>query len=749
MTQAPTALYSAQDALPADAAQRNRCPLLKEYAQERAARWKARLVLFAIGCFIASFALDPRIVAIAFLLAVGGDWLDSHILRTHVRRLIDAGRLRPAQRLAVISSAIQGGAFVASIAVFYFAELEEADLLFVVGALCIGAVNATIALPKNPATAICRLFFYASAPFVLMGVHALQLGSFEPFYLIRASSVMLMFCLCYMFIAFSKAGLENARITQDLRQQRAEMKAVTARLQEQQTEMRQLSLVARNANDCVIISDKNRHIVWVNDAFTRITGFSLAEAKGQAIVDLLTGNIEELRSYKPIEDAVAAGRAFRGELQNVTKDGRRIWVDVNLFPIRDEAGEVEFFVSIERDVTEARQLAQDMVTAREAAEQGARTKAEFLANMSHEIRTPLSGVIGMADLLAETQLDTEQARFTETIRGSSMSLMAIINDILDLSKLDAGRMQLHPVVFSPHACIKETLDLLSPAADDKGLVITFNVGESTPDYVKADDGRIRQVLTNILGNAIKFTDTGGVDVMLRHTCDANGRRLICKVSDTGIGIPKDQQDKIFDHFTQAEAATSRKFGGTGLGLSITRHILDVMGGSIMVESEPGEGATFCVEIPYEDVEQSELSPMQAANTDVPAQIEPGLRILVAEDNQTNRFLMKKYLKDQPLELAFAEDGQEAVEMVEGFAPNLIFMDMSMPRLNGVEATKAIRKMAIAQPTIVALTAHAFDGEMQACLDAGMDEFLTKPLRKVQLLNWIADHQKNGQITGAA
>lgn len=747
MRQSLTASYSERGS--AAAAYAKRCRLLAEYVDERVSQLRTRLLLFLVGCLIAGLAVEPQVVLISFILFVVGDVSDSFVLKTYVRPQAIAGQFESGQRLAVISSAIQGASFVTGVAVFYFAELEDADLLFVIGALCIGAVNATIALPKNPAVAIIRLVFYATAPLVLMGAHALQVQSWEPFSLVRPSSVMLMLCIFYMFVAFSRAGLENFRIAEDLRQQGAELKAVTKRMEEQQTEMRQLSLVARNANDSVIISDKERRIVWVNDAFTRITGFSMAEAQGQLIVDLLTGNDAALRHYQPIEDAVAAGRAFRGELQNVTQDGRRIWMDVNLFPARDETGEVEFFISIERDVTAARQLAKDMEAAREAAEQGARTKAQFLANMSHEIRTPLTGIIGMSDLLSETKLDVEQGRFLETIRGSSVSLLAIINDILDLSKLDAGRMELHPVTFSPHGCLKETMDLLSPAADSKGLKITLSVDDSLPDFVKADDGRIRQVVTNVLGNAIKFTDKGRVDVVLSHDDSADGSQLLLKVSDTGVGISKEQQAHIFDHFTQAEASTTRKFGGTGLGLSITRHILNVMGGSIQVQSEPGVGSTFSIEIPYEEAETGGIPLPEVANTDAPLTIEPGLRVLVAEDNKTNQFLLQKYLAGQPVELSFANDGLEAVAAVESFAPDLIFMDMSMPNMNGLEATLAIRKMAIAQPTIVALTAHAFEGEMQACLDAGMDDFLTKPLRKATLINWIAEHQKNGTFTGAA
>lgn len=723
--------------------------LLSEYAAERSAGFLLRLLSYGFACGVAAVLVGAAQALLAFVVLVVSDVLDCVVLGRYVQRLLDKGQLRQAQRLASLTSALQGLALTIALALYYFSPTVEGNILIVFGLMGIGAVNAAIALPKNPMVAVSRLVFYGGAPYVFIAIEALRERSFAPLLAPEAAGLILALCMAYMFIAFTRFGLENFLIRQDLEEQRSERRAVTARLQDQQTEMRRLSLVARNANDSVIFTDKSRRILWVNHAFTTVTGFTAEEAIGQHVGELLAGDISGLPEVHPIEEAVARGEGFRGDFENTRKDGRRIWVDVNLFPIVDEAGGVDFFVSIERDVTEARQLATDMAQAREEAEHAARAKADFLANMSHEIRTPLTGVIGMADLLAETDLDAEQTRFTETIRGSSLALMAIINDILDLSKLDAGRMELHPVVFAPQDCVKETMKLLSPSADSKGLAITYSADPSIPAYVKADDGRIRQVLTNILGNAIKFTDAGGVDVRLSHRGAGARARLVCTVSDTGIGIAKSQQEQIFDHFTQAEADTTRKFGGTGLGLSITRHILDVMGGQISVESEPGAGATFSFEIPYEPAQPDEIRTLTGAHVLGAGKIVPGLRILVAEDNQTNRFLLKKYLKDQPIDLVFAHDGVEAVEAVERMVPDLIFMDMSMPRMTGVEATKAIRKLAIAQPTIVALTAHAFDEEMQDCLDAGMDAFLTKPLRKATLLNWIASYQQTGLVTGAA
>ncbi len=718
---------------------RTRRKLLLSYADERVSRLSVRLVLYTLGCSIGYYAVDFIPALLSYIILLTGDAIDCLVLRTVVRREALVGSLKRGQRWATSTSALQGITVVAGVSVYYFKLGDNANILFVIGALGLGAVNAAIVLPKNPTAAFTRLTFYIMAPFLYVGLQALWSNSWKPFVMMDVAGTMLVFCMLYMFLAFTKSGLSNFRITQDLERQKAEMKAMYARMDRDRTELQQLSLVARNANDSVIITDRERRIVWVNDAFTRVTGFSFAEAKGTVIADLLTGADQALKAINTIDLAVEAGQPFRGEVQNVTRDGRKIWLDVNLFPIQGADGEPEFFVSIERDVTESRKLAVQMGQARQAAEEGARAKAEFLANMSHEIRTPLTGVIGMADLLSETNLDEEQGRYTDTIRGSSQALMAIINDILDLSKLDAGRMELHPVSFAPRACVQETLDLLTPAARSKGLELCFEVEGSAPEFVKADDGRLRQVVTNIVGNAIKFTEEGGVYLKLSHEADARGNRLVCEVADTGIGISEENQAHIFDHFTQAEAATTRKFGGTGLGLSISKHILDVMGGSISVESKEGEGATFRMAFPYEAADSATDTQIRVGEA-VPGALMPGLRVLVAEDNKTNRFLLKKYLADQPIELAFAKDGVEAVEQVQSFAPDLVFMDMSMPRMSGIEATQVIRELKIVQPSIVALTAHAFDEEMQACLDAGMDDFLTKPIRKAVLLEWMLRFQ---------
>ena len=369
-------------------------------------------------------------------------------------------------------------------------------------------------------------------------------------------------------------------------------------------------------------------------------------------------------------------------------------------------------------------------------------KAEFLANMSHEIRTPMTGIIGMADLLSETEQTKDQSDYTQIIIGASRSLLTIINDILDLSKMDAGKLQISNSTFDPRACFDETVSLLKPSAQNKGLALNLGIAPDVPTHLFADDVRLRQIATNMIGNAIKFTEHGHVDVSVwvENAQDTNtqaSHSLHFAVQDTGVGIPADKLSEIFEEFTQAESSTTRKFGGTGLGLTISRELTALMGGNVDVTSTVGEGSRFHVWVPVDVHMDAEAEPQaEAAGADAPvydALDLAGLTVLVAEDNHTNRLLISKYLEKLPLHVRFAHDGYEAVEAVLADPPDLVFMDMSMPRMSGIEATEAIRSSAVTQPRIVALTANAFEDERQACLAAGMDDFLTKPIRRDALV----------------
>ncbi|MCH5375165.1 MAG: ATP-binding protein, partial [Planctomycetes bacterium] len=552
----------------------------------------------------------------------------------------------------------------------------------------------------------------------------------------------LMFALMvYAFLAFVNGGFRrNRRHTLALVRQGRKLAETNAALLRREKEAHQLSLVAKNANDSVVLGDPDGRITWVNDAFTRITGFTADEAIGALPGDLLSGRRASPDMEQKIRTAIRNGEAVRGELQNVTKDGRSIWIETNQVPVLDAQGDVEMVVAIERDITAAKRHAKEMAEAKRAAEEGARAKAEFLATMSHEIRTPMNGVIGMADLICETRLSEEQRLYADTIRSSAMALLTIINDSLDLSKLDAEKMQLNPVAFDLEDCFKETIHLLCPQAQEKGIDLALDVDFALLRSARADDGRLRQILINLIGNAIKFTETGGVAVRASVRSEDGGFRLCVDVEDSGIGIPEDMMAHVFERFSQAEADTARRFGGTGLGLTISRLLVEKMGGRISVSSRQGVGSCFSFWIaiePVTEVPASKESHMPIARAN--AWDMDGIRILVAEDNRVNRLLISRFLRDLPVELHFAHDGHQAVIMTEQHRPDLIFMDMSMPVIDGIEATRQIRSGDGHQPVIVALTANAFDSDREICLSVGMDAFLTKPVGRADLLEAISRH----------
>ncbi len=400
----------------------------------------------------------------------------------------------------------------------------------------------------------------------------------------------------------------------------------------------------------------------------------------------------------------------------------------------------------------------DLAAAKDSAEAASRAKSDFLAVMSHEIRTPLNAILGMADLLWESPLTPEQKEYVSIFRNSGESLLNLINDILDLSKVEAGQAELEQIGFNLRNLVEKTCEIMAAKAHEKNLDLTCHISSGTPVHLTGDPFRLRQILTNLAGNAVKFTHKG--EIAINVVCENRNREipgnqetaeLLFSVRDTGIGIPLDRQDKIFESFSQADSSTTRKYGGTGLGVTICRHLAEMMGGKIWVESEPGKGSTFYFTAQFgiqHKVEQAVSSApglsqekLAGNGSDLPPAFP--LRILLVEDNKNNQALFCFYLKGTLHQTDIAENGEIGCEKYINGEYDIIFMDKEMPVMDGYEAVRKIRKWERenqVQPVpIIALTAHALKGKDKESFKAGCTDYMTKPFKKAQLLEILEKH----------
>ncbi len=637
-------------------------------------------------------------------------------------------------------------------------------------------------------------------------------------------------------------------------------------LRESQAATRKLSLVAARTDNLVMIATIDGRIEWVNESFSRVMEYTLPEVVGRNPMDFMVGPETSSRAILRIRAAMTRGRGVSTDIVNYSKSGRKYHLQLEVQPVRGNAGEIENFIAMLADITSRVETEQALRRAKAEADAASRSKSEFLASMSHEIRTPMNGVIGMTSLLLETGLTTEQQEFVNTIRISGEALLTIINDILDFSKIESGRMELEHLPFELTVCLEEALDLFAVPASTKKLELGYVIAPDVPAWILGDVTRLRQVLVNLVNNAVKFTQAGSIAIEVRRAAPrvTEPARILLEftVRDTGIGIQADRVYRLFKDFSQVDSSTTRKYGGTGLGLAICQRLCLLMGGDIHVESTLGQGSSFIFTLQTDaaalpadtglpplpaplrtgpvvviegyaitqqplrtifahwgaechvvaDIAQaleliarlpeppsllvvdyttaragagstqalaavlapqllmlpfgqtgpelSEDSPpctfiSKPLKTSVffntvaaifspearPAESAPAsgngllatefpLAVLIAEDNLVNQKVAMRFLKRLGYDADAVTNGLEALTAVKKHRYDLVLMDLQMPEMDGLEASRQIRRRVPAthQPKIVALTANALHGDREVCIAAGMDDYITKPVK---------------------
>ncbi len=497
-----------------------------------------------------------------------------------------------------------------------------------------------------------------------------------------------------------------------------------------------LSKATEQSPVSIVITNVNGTIEYINPKFTQVTGYTKKEALGRNPRFLKSG--EHNRSfYENLWNTILSGKEWKGELHNRKKDGSLYWENALISPIFNDAGEITHFIEVKEDITEKKKILSELIRAKEKAEESDRLKTAFLQNMSHEIRTPLNGILGFADLLAYGQIPPGQAKeYSRFILKSGQRLLQLINNILDISRIETGSIPLHTKAFNLHRFLRDLCGPFRLGANKKGLAFDCKLPPTESEgNIVSDSDKIGQILTNLLGNALKFTSNGGIELGFNKK---NGEILFW-VKDTGRGIAPEHRERIFERFYQADISISRDFEGAGLGLPISKGLVELLGGTIWLESEVGKGTTFFFTIPVQYPGGQEVQNNKSRISFRMAKTNPV--VLVVEDDETSFLYLKAVLSPQKIKVLRAVSGQEAIDTCrQNQDISLVLMDLKLPGMNGLEATREIKKMYPRLP-VIAQTAHAFPSDRQGAMQAGCDDFIPKPVSKELLLNVINKYMK--------
>ena len=491
----------------------------------------------------------------------------------------------------------------------------------------------------------------------------------------------------------------------------------------------------------IAIANQEQKIVYANPALHKSLGYNPGELLGLKIRDMVAESDDEDRRRAAKKMLNAEISQYVTDRTYLAKDGTEILMSVAVSSTHGSDGQ-QLSLAHFRDVREERAAQKDLAEALERAEESTRLKSEFLANMSHEIRTPLNGVIGMAQVLSHSELSPEQAEHLDIIRDSSGNLMTLLNDILDLSKIESGKIEIEAIDADIRHKIKRNFRLLATTAREKGVACDLVVHPGVPSSLRFDPVRLGQCVTNLLSNAIKFTHQGRIIAAVSGQREGNLFNLVIHVSDSGIGIPEDKRAKIFQSFEQADGSTTRGYGGTGLGLTITRYLVELMGGELSVVSEVGKGSVFTLKVPCEITAGQKSSNDADVTSIATPNLQPGRvtgkRVLVVDDNVVNRRVVSTFLEAYGMEAHAAIDGLDALEQLQDNEFDLVLLDIHMPKLDGVQTLKRLRKndVAMADGSVIALTADAMIGDKEKYLEAGFDGYVAKPINERDLISEV-------------
>lgn len=502
----------------------------------------------------------------------------------------------------------------------------------------------------------------------------------------------------------------------------------------QEEEITKLSVGIEQSPVIVMITDIKGNIEYVNQKFYSLTGYSHEEVVGKNPRFLKSGN-KKVEDYKKLWDTILEGKEWKGEFQNRKKNGELYWESASISPIKNEKGEIIFFIGVKEDITERKKMEVELLEAKEKAEESDRLKTAFLNNMSHEIRTPLNAITGFSDLLDSEEIERQEIQqYTSVIKQSSGQLLSIIDDIVNIATIEAGQVKIIPQETNVNQIFRNIYDQVKIKITEKDM--TLEIEKTLPEdksVILADETKLTQVLSNLVVNAIKFTEKGWV----KYGCRVAGDNLEFFVRDSGIGIPEDLHEKIFERFRQSDLSIARKYGGTGLGLSISKSFIELMGGRIWLESSPGKGSTFFFTIPFKPAKKAKESEPEKEEI----QLDGRKTILVVEDENFNFLLIQRILLEHNLNIIRATDGLEAVDLCKSRHDiDVVLMDIKIPGIDGYEATRRIKSLRPNLP-VIALTAYAQEGSREEAMASGCNDYLAKPFKREELLLLMTNYLK--------